>query len=259
MKKVKFWAVILSIPAVISCGESNEANQAATELGSAEENITTNEVSYDRVLTEEERDALRPIDVIAEFKEGNQRFIADSLTLRDRQARRKQTGEGQFPKAMVLSCIDSRVPVEDIFDQGKGDIFVGRVAGNFVDPEMLGSIEFATKVAGSKVVVVLGHEGCGAIKSAIAGVELGNITALLEHLKPSVAMTDGFDEEQQTVENAEYVSAVVEQNVLHTLDEIRSGSPIIAEMENNSEIKLAGAVYDIKTGTVRFLEEPEMD
>lgn len=121
---------------------------------------------------------------------------------------------------------------------------------------MLGSLEYATKVAGSKVIVVLGHESCGAVKSAIDKVELGNITALLEHIKPAIEMTDGFPEEKQTIKNAEYVDAVIKNNVLYTLDHIRNSSAIVSEMKQNGEIKLLGAVYDVDTGAVEFLEDP---
>lgn len=254
MEKMNYWSLILIISLLmISCGETNQQNEP---LETDEEEITlqTSERDADITLTQEERDALMPADVVAEYQEGNLRYIQDSLTPRNRQARREATGIAQYPTGMVLSCIDSRVPVEEIFDQGLGDIFVGRIAGNFADVEMLGSLEYAAKVAGSKVLVVMGHESCGAVKSAIAGVELGNITAMLEHIKPAIAMTNDFPEDQRTVENKEYVMEVIKNNVLHTINEIREDSPIIAEMVEKGEVQIVGAYYDVDTGAVEFLK-----
>lgn len=246
-----FFAILLSV----SCGETENKEAVVNDMEISEVNIQNPEEQQnnDRVLTQEERDALTPDDVVAEFKEGNTRFIVDSLTLRDRQNRISQTSEAQNPKGMVLSCIDSRVPVEEIFDQGLGDLFIGRIAGNFADTEMIGSMEYATKVAGSKVLVVLGHRNCGAVKSAIANVKLGNITALLEHLQPAIEMTDRFPEDQQTIKNEDYVNAVIKNNVRLTIEEVRQESPIISEMENSGDIKILGAFYDVSNGTVEFL------
>lgn len=255
MKKLGFWAVILSIPMLLSFERLKAENE---DLGREEVREKLHEPSKgakDRALTKEERDALKPDEVIAELKQGNKNFIENKNTSRDSHTRISQTGAAQYPKAMVLSCIDSRVPVELILDQGLGDIFVGRVAGNFADEEMLGSMEFATKVAGSKVVVVMGHQNCGAVMSAINGVELGNVTALLEHIKPAIKMTGNFAQEERRIENEEYVNEVIKNNVLVTLEDIRTNSAIVAEMEQNGEIKLVGAVYDVNTGVVEFLGE----
>lgn len=255
MKTMNYWSFILLISLfMVSCGETNQQDDSIEPTEDRDWTTQTSEMNADVSLTEERRNALTPDDVVREFQQGNERFIKDSLTVRNRQQRIQQTGTAQYPKGMVLSCIDSRVPVEEIFDQGLGDIFVGRIAGNFADEEMLGSMEFATKVAGSKVIVVLGHENCGAIKSAIDNVELGNITAMLKHIKPAVEMTDNFPEDQRTIKNEEYVNAVVKNNVLHTIEEIRDNSPIIAEMEKNGEIKILGAFYDVSNGTIEFLE-----
>lgn len=252
MRKLTSLSLILSVPFIMgSCGEAEERNE---NVAMTDETVMADQET-DRTLTQAERDALMPADVVAEFQGGNERFIKDSLTPRNRQARVQATGTAQFPKGMVLSCIDSRVPVEEILDQGLGDIFVGRIAGNFADEEMLGSMEFATKVAGSKVIVVMGHESCGAVKSAIAGVELGNITTMLEHIHPSIEMTGGnFSEDQRTVENEDYVNAVIKNNVLHTIDEIKEDSPIIAELVQNGEIKIIGAYYNVDTGAVEWLQ-----
>lgn len=257
MKKLFNVSLILSVPFLMAaCGQAEERNNIVDVPKETVATTQTTQTESDVTLTQAERDALMPADVVASFQEGNLRYIQDSLTPRNREARREATGSAQYPTGMVLSCIDSRVPVEEIFDQGLGDIFVGRVAGNFADEGMLGSMEFATKVAGSKVIVVMGHESCGAVKSAIAGVELGNITGMLEHIKPAIAMSNNFSEGQRTVENDEYVLEVIKNNVLHTINEIKEESPIIAEMAENGEIKIVGAYYDVDTGAVEFLEEP---
>ncbi len=254
MKKLNYWSsVFLMLLIIVSCGETNQQNDTIDQ--ESEMTTQTSQRDADVALTEERRNALTPDEVVAEFRQGNERFILDSLTPRNRQQRIEATGTAQYPKGMVLSCIDSRVPVEEIFDQGLGDIFIGRIAGNFADEEMLGSMEFATKVAGSKVIVVMGHQNCGAVKSAIDNVELGNITAMLAHIKPAVEKTDNFPEDQRTIKNDEYVNEVVKNNVRHTIAEIRSNSSIINEMEENGEIKILGAFYDVSDGTVEFLQE----
>lgn len=256
MKKFIYLNLILSLPILMaSCGQAEEGNVSAKVSEESEQLEQRSEWEADVILTQQERDALMPADVVAEFKGGNERFIKDSLTPRNRQGRIEATSGAQYPKAMILSCIDSRVPVEEIFDQGLGDLFVGRIAGNFADEEMLGSMEFATKVAGSKVIVVMGHESCGAVKSAIDNVELGNITAMLAHIDPAIEMTGNFPEDQRTVKNEEYVNAVIKNNVKHTINKIKTDSPIIAEMAENGEINIVGAYYNVDTGAVEWLEE----
>lgn len=249
--KMKFYFALFLSLILTSCGETTQ--EPESEVLEDDMETAAAESPIDFPLSVQERDALTPDDVVQEFQQGNLQFIKDSLTPRNTQGRIERTGTSQYPKAMVLSCIDSRVPVEEIFNQGLGDIFVGRIAGNFADTEMLGSLEYATKVAGSKVIVVMGHQNCGAVKSAIANVELGNITALLEHIEPAIEMTDGFPEDAQTVKNDEYVNAVIENNVLHTIEKIREESPIIAELEEAGDIKIVGAYYDVTTGQVQFL------
>lgn len=204
------------------------------------------------VLTKEQRDALTPDQIIQTFKEGNERFIKNELTTRDHSAQVRKSATGQFPKAVVLSCLDSRVPVEDVFDRGIGDIFVGRVAGNFVNEDLLGSMEFGCKVAGAKVILVLGHEHCGAVKSAIDDVKLGNITAMLSKIRPAVDMVKY--EGDRTSSNPEFVHQVCESNVKHTIEQIRTKSSILKEMEDNGQIKIIGGVYDMDSGKVTFLE-----
>lgn len=199
--------------------------------------------------------ALTPEKILEFLKQGNQRFISNQKINRSYTSQVKQAASGQYPKAIVISCVDSRVPVEDVFDQGIGDLFVGRVAGNSVNPDMLGSIEFATKVAGSKLVVVMGHEHCGAVKSAIDGVELGNITTLLEKIKPAIAKTNQTFKGNKSSSNEEYVAQVCHNHVKETIDQIRSKSKIVKDLEATGKIKIVGAKYDLDTGVVEFMED----
>lgn len=207
----------------------------------------------EEVLTKEQQDALTPQRVIELLREGNARFVAGELTLRNHRAQIRKAALSQFPKAIVLSCVDSRVPVEDVFDRGIGDLFVARVAGNFVNADILGSMEFACHVSGSKVILVLGHEHCGAVKSAIAGVELGNITEMLSKVTPAVEQTDGFDGER-TPDNAAFVHEVTERNVRMNVERIRAESPILGQMESDGKIAIVGALYDMDDGAVTFLD-----
>lgn len=207
----------------------------------------------DRVLTAQEQQALTPDEVLARLRGGNDRFVNGSKTTRDHSALVRDAAGGQAPKAIVLSCVDSRVPVEDVFDQGIGDIFVARVAANFENTDILGSMEFATKVSGAKVVLVLGHENCGAIKAAIDNVQLGNITAMLENVKPAVAAMADYPGEK-TSSNSEFVHLVAEKNVQITMENIRTKSPIVAGLENEGKVKIVGALYNLKTGEVEFLD-----
>ena len=206
----------------------------------------------ERVLTAEEQQQLTPDLVIQSLKEGNQRFTTNDLTARDHSAMVRNAAAGQFPKAAIISCLDSRIPVEDVFDRGIGDLFVGRVAGNFVNVDLLGSLEFACRVMGAKLILVLGHESCGAIRSAIDKVELGNITAMLANIQPAVAMSQDFAGNKSS-DNAEFVTYVAKNNVLNTIKTIRAQSPILKEMEDAGSIKIAGGYYDINTGEVTFL------
>ncbi|HIG65909.1 MAG TPA: carbonic anhydrase [Methyloprofundus sp.] len=204
-----------------------------------------------QVFTQEQQDKLTPDDVIKRMKEGNQRFVADTNTFRNHSEQVRQAAMGQHPKGIVLSCIDSRVPVEDIFELGIGDIFVARVAGNFENTDILGSMEYACKVAGAKLVLVLGHEYCGAIKGAIDDVQLGNITSMLDNIKPAVNHFSHYAG-NKTSENESFVHMVAEQNVSDTIDNIREHSPILREMEQQGKIKIVGGMYDMETGKVTF-------
>ena len=206
----------------------------------------------EKVLTAEEQKALTPDQVIQSLKDGNRRFVNSELTARDHSAMVRNAAGGQYPKAVILSCVDSRVPVEDLFDKGIGDIFVGRVAGNFVNEDLLGSMEFGCKISGAKLILVLAHESCGAIKSAIDDVKLGNITAMLSKIKPAVAMSQNFQGEK-TSKNPAFVEYVAKNNVINTIETIKTKSPILREMADKGEIEIVGAYYNIKTGEVTFL------
>jgi carbonic anhydrase len=227
-------------------------NSATTDHHS--EDATGAKPLVERVLTKEEQDKLTPDQVLEILQEGNRRFASGVLTSRDHSKQVREAALGQYPKAVILSCLDSRIPVEDVFDRGIGDVFVARVAGNFENTDILGSMEFACKVSGSKLILVLGHEHCGAIKGAIDGVELGNITLMLANIRPAV---DHFAEYggEKTSKNDEFVQMVAEQNVRMTVDDIRRKSPILQEMEASDEIKIVGGIYEMNTGEISFLED----
>jgi carbonic anhydrase len=205
------------------------------------------------VVTAEAQKAMTPDQVLADLKEGNQRFVEGRTLNRDYLAQADATASGQYPKAVILGCVDSRVPPEIIFDQGIGDVFVGRVAGNVEDVNLVGSLEFATKVAGSKVVVILGHTSCGAIKGAADGVELGNLTELLNDFDAPIARADEATEGEVNSKNTEFLNLAIEENVRETIANILDQSPIIAEMVDSGEIALVGGVYDLSSGRVNWL------
>jgi len=203
------------------------------------------------VLTAEQQAALSPEDVIRAFQAGNARFMANDLTARDHSQQVRNSAAAQFPKAIALSCVDSRVPVEDVFDRGIGDVFVARVAGNFVNEDILGSMEFACRVSGAKLILVLGHEHCGAIKAAVDDVELGNITAMLSNIRPAVDLVDYQGD--RSSKNDRFVQLVCESNVRRTMAQIRQRSPILREMHDNGELQIAGAIYGMDDGKVSWL------
>ena len=198
------------------------------------------------VITKEIQDSITPDRAIEMLKEGNKRFLNNNEIQRDLQEQVKGTSEGQNPYAVVLSCIDSRVPVELAFDQGIGDVFSARVAGNIINEDILGSIEYACGVAGSKAILVLGHTKCGAVTSACKGVELGNITALLSKVKPAI------QEVKERTGELE-VEEVTKSNVYQSIKEIREKSSLLADLENQGAIKIVGAIYHVEDGKVSFL------
>ena len=204
--------------------------------------------------TKETQAAITPDIAIELLKEGNLRFVANKKADRNLLDQVNDTASGQYPFATILSCIDSRVSAELIFDQGVGDIFSARVAGNIVNEDLLGSIEFACKLAGTKVVVILGHTACGAVKGACDDAKMGNLTTLLHKIKPAVrSITEPSDLNSRNSKNIDFVNKVAAKNVQLTIEDTRSLSPVLKEMEDNGEIKIVGAMYDIANGKVSFL------
>jgi len=205
--------------------------------------------------TAEEQKALTPAAVLKDLMEGNKRYVAGEVSAPNIEARIAATSTGQSPKAFILSCVDSRVPVEQVFDQGIGDIFVGRVAGNIEDVSQLGSMEFATAAAGAKLVLVLGHEACGAVKGACDHVKLGNLTELLAKIEPAVDAVEGFEANTKNSKNKEFVDAVIDKNVRMTVADIRKRSKVLADLEKEGKIMVVGALYSLQDGSVTLIEE----
>jgi Carbonic anhydrase len=197
---------------------------------------------------------LEPRDVLKILKKGNEDFVSGNLTVRNNSQRIRDAALGQNPIAVVLSCLDSRLPVEDIFHRGIGDIFVARVAGNIINNDILGSLEYACKVSTTKLLMVLGHEHCGAIRSSISGVKMGHMTSLLAKIYPSVAKTSESYEGDKTALNPDFVKNVSLENVKNSVREIREKSPILKEMEDRNEILIVGGMYNMHRGKVEFLE-----
>ena len=202
-------------------------------------------------LTQAVRDALTPDEIIARAKAGNERFRTGRRRHRDLLMELQKTASGQWPAAVILGCIDSRAPAEIIFDLRLGDIFNCRVAGSVESPDVLGSIEFATRLSGAKLVIVLGHSACGAVKGAISAVELGNLTQLLAKIRPAIEATAAPG--SRTADNPEFVDAVARRSVELTMQRIRGSSPAVAELERAGTIKIVGCFYDVSTGGVEFL------
>lgn len=203
-------------------------------------------------FTQEQLKNITPDESLQLLKDGNQRFITSNKTERNRDAEVKNTSTGQYPYAVLLSCMDSRVAPETIFDQGIGDIFINRVAGNISNDDMLGGMEYGCAVVGSKLILVLGHTECGAVKGAIDGAELGNLTGLLHKIDPAVDATkyDG----DRTSKDSEFVELVTEENVRLTVEQIRKNSPVLKGMEDEGKIKIVGGMYNVSTGEVTFYE-----
>lgn len=205
--------------------------------------------------TSETQATMTPEKSLRFLKEGNQRFQNNLKANRNLLEQVNDTSSGQFPFATILSCIDSRVSAELVFDQGLGDIFSIRIAGNFVNEDILGSMEFACKLAGTKLVVVLGHTSCGAVKGACDDAKLGNLTSMLGKIKPAVkAVAEPTESSLRNSSNIEFVNNVSAKNVLLTIDKIIDDSPVLAEMQKNGEVKIVGAMYDIHSGAVTFYE-----
>jgi carbonic anhydrase len=202
-------------------------------------------------LTKEQRDRMTPGQVLEELKKGNARFRSGQMISRDYRDQQRTTAAGQFPAAAVVGCIDSRAPAELVFDAGIGDTFNARIAGNVVNDDLVGSLEFACAVAGAKLLLLFGHTACGAIKGAIDDVEMGNLTGLLARVKPAITATTFTGDKSS--KNVAYVDAVARTNVQLGLESIRRRSPILADLEKKNAIQIVGAMYDLATGNVEFL------
>ncbi len=207
-----------------------------------------------RTLNRDLQQEITPMKALEILQDGNKRFVGNLKVNRNLLEQVNDTRDGQWPFAVVLSCIDSRTSAELIFDQGLGDIFSVRIAGNIVNEDILGSMEFACKVAGSKFIVVLGHSKCGAIKGACDGVEMGNLTTLLSKIEPAVS-AETTTRENRTASNGEFVENVAEINVRRAVELILAKSPILEEMVNKGEIAIIGAMYDVTTGEVKFYND----
>jgi carbonic anhydrase len=203
------------------------------------------------VMTQATQQSLTPEAVLAELRAGNQRYLTRSLTARDHLAYVEATSQGQYPMAVVLSCLDSRVIPELVFDRGVGDLFVARVAGNFENRDILGSMEFATAVAGAKAIVVLGHTSCGAVRGACDGAKLGNLTATLDNIQPAIEASRHVHGEHSS-KNKDFVHAVTVANVDQTVRDITALSPVLADLVARGNLKVVGAMYDVETGEIRW-------
>jgi carbonic anhydrase len=201
-----------------------------------------------------EQAALTPGQVLESLRRGNERFVSGKTAARDMLHDQQVTVAGQYPHAVILSCIDSRAPAEIIFDAGLGDLFNARIAGNIADADLVGSMEFACAVSGAKLVLVMGHTSCGAIKGACDHVELGNLTGLLKKIEPAVESVRDVPGERNS-KNTAFVEAVSEANVRLTVERIRELSPTLRDLEKAGKIQIAGCIYDLETGRVRFLPQ----
>jgi len=210
--------------------------------------------SVPTIQTKERQAALTPAEALSILREGNGRFVAGQSKLRNLPAKVVATASGQYPFAVILSCLDSRQSVELLFDQGIGDVFNARVAGNVLNDDILGSLEFACKVSGAKLILVLGHSNCGAVKGAIDGVQLGHLTGLLDKIKPAIDAVPGGAPGRDS-KNLDFVQKVADSNVHLVMKQIREGSPILREMLDQKAIGLSGGMYDLATGQVQFFSE----
>jgi len=212
---------------------------------------TVGHLAFAAALSKAQRDKLTPDDIIAMMRKGNERFRRGEESPHNYLEQQEVSAKGQYPAAVILSCIDSRAPAETIMDLGIGDCFNARVAGNIANADILGSMEFACKLAGAKVVLVMGHTSCGAIKGAIDNAQLGNLTGLLAKIRPAVDATEYSGE--RSAKNYGFVDAVARKNVELTMADIHQRSAVLAEMETSGAIKIVGAMYNIQTGVVEFL------
>lgn len=225
------------------------AQQAASK-SPAKKSSVTDQVT----MSKEKQQAITPQQALQKLKDGNTRFVTGKPLMRNLQKQTAITAKGQYPYAVILGCVDSRASAELIFDAGLGDFFSARIAGNFVNTDILGSMEFACKVAGAKMIVVMGHSKCSAIKGACDNVELGNLTHLISEIKPSVESVKNVEGDRNSKNDA-FVQAVANENVKLAITEIQEKSPILAEMQKKGEIIIVGAMQDLDTGKVDFFQD----
>jgi carbonic anhydrase len=244
MKRLGLFAGLVASALIIGCQSSQLACCTMPAAGAT---------ASAPVQTKESQAAMTPQQALAELKAGNARFVAGKPLHRDFPAQVKATAAGQYPFAVVLSCLDSRQPIEIVLDQGIGDIFSARVAGNVLNDDILGSMEFACKASGSKLIAVIGHSNCGAIKGAVDDVDLGNLTGLLAKIKPAMDAVPA-DVQPRTSKNSAFVDQVSEANVRLVMKEIRDRSPILRDMLDKGQIALVGGMYDLSTGKVQFYD-----
>jgi carbonic anhydrase len=247
-----YFGILVFTFLIMSCN----ADKKPIPISESETVEVVDQTTVKSVLTAEEQAEMSPDQIITRLKIGNENFVNNNLTQRDHSSQRRMATIGQYPKAIVLSCVDSRVPVEDVFDLGIGDIFVARVAGNIENKDIVGSMEFATAVAGSKLVIVMGHTACGAVKHAIdntdaASMDMKALQNLLDEIKPSVAMTEKNGEISS--KNEAFTNAVIYNNALKTVEDIRITSPKMASLEKEGKIKIVAAIYNMATGKVEFI------
>jgi carbonic anhydrase len=253
MKNLKLVLAVIALVTVnVACKEASTSKSASTTSNQTE---LVEEKVVKSILTAEEQADMTPGEIIGRLKKGNENFINNNLTQRDHSEQRRKAMIGQYPKAIVLSCVDSRVPVEDVFDLGIGDIFVARVAGNIENADIVGSMEYATAVAGSKVVIVMGHTACGAVKSTIDSVDakalgMNSLADLIDEIEPAVQETPLHGE--RTSKNEKFTNTVITNNAMRTVKNIREASPTMAKMEDEGKIMIVSAVYDMETGKVSF-------
>ena len=256
MKKLKLTLIIfLALVVSTSCQDEKNSEPVSQTTQDERQDERVEEKVVKSILTAEEQANMTPQEIIGRLKKGNENFVNNNLTQRDHSEQRRKAMIGQYPKAIVLSCVDSRVPVEDVFDLGIGDIFVARVAGNIENDDIIGSMEFATAVAGSKVVIVMGHTACGAVKSAIDQVDakslnLESLADLLDEIEPAVQETKSDGE--RSSKNQEFTNNVINTNAMLTVKNIREASPAMAKMEDEGKIIIVSAVYDMESGVVKF-------
>ena len=234
-------SLIIAAVLTTGCTTSNKSSEHGAPVNNAVASTAPKKAA---------QEAMKPADALAQLKAGNARFVAGKPVQRDLVAERKETSAGQYPFAVVLSCLDSRTSSELVFDQGIGDVFNARVAGNILNDDILGSMEFACKAAGAKLIAVVGHTKCGAVKGACAGVELGNLTGLLNKIKPAAGAVPASGDKT----DYKHVDAVAAENVKLVMAQITERSPILAELLREEKVGLVGGMYDLESGSVTFFE-----